>query len=58
MEWSFTLVERGAPYTSIGQLGANLLLYTPVLLDGYCWLLQLLLAAAHISPNTGCPRSK
>ena len=46
MEWTFTLVERGTPYTSVGQLGANLL-YTPVLLDVYCWLLQLLLAAAH-----------
>ena len=32
---------------SASLVGANLL-YTPVLLDGYCWLLQLLLAAAHI----------
>ena len=39
MESAFTAVERGARYTSLAQFGANLL-YIPVLLDGYGWLLE------------------
>ena len=38
VESSFTAVERGAPYTSLGQFGANLI-YMPVLLGGYQYLL-------------------
>ena len=37
-EWLFTLLERGRGYTSIAQFASNLI-YLPVLLDGYSYLL-------------------
>lgn len=39
VEFAFTFVERGIPYTSVAQAAANLC-YLPVLLDGYGWLFR------------------
>lgn len=47
IETAFTYYERGSPYTSLGQFGANLL-YLPVLLYGYASLVPRSNAAVYV----------
>eukprot|EP00658_Telonema_sp_P-2_P026591 TRINITY_DN20752_c0_g1_i1.p1 TRINITY_DN20752_c0_g1~~TRINITY_DN20752_c0_g1_i1.p1 ORF type:complete len:267 (-),score=54.61 TRINITY_DN20752_c0_g1_i1:189-989(-) len=47
IESCFTLLERGSCYTSGAQFWGNLL-YVPVLLDGYGWLLQDMSPALYV----------